>query len=68
MAVDSNGDLFIADTLNNVIREVIAVPTAAQAAAGLVAGDIVTLVGTGTAGSSGDGGVATAAQLNLPTV
>ena len=45
MAVDSSGDLFIADTGNNVIREVV------QAT-----GNIITVAGNGTAGYSGDGG------------
>jgi uncharacterized protein (TIGR03437 family) len=53
-AVDLNGNLFIADTSNNVVREVTS------------KGVITTIAGTGTAGSSGDNGPATAAQLNLP--
>jgi len=55
VAVDRSGNLFIADTGNNVIREVV------QAT-----GDIVTVAGTGTAGYSGDGGLATSAQLTGP--
>ena len=55
VAVDGAGNLFIADTDNNRIRRV-------AAATGL----ITTVVGTGTAGFSGDGGAATAAQLNFP--
>ncbi len=54
VAVDSSGDLFISDTQNDVVREVTA------------KGVISTIAGTGTAGSSGDGGAATSAQLNLP--
>jgi uncharacterized protein (TIGR03437 family) len=53
-AVDLNGNLFIADSSNNVVREVTS------------KGVISTIAGTGTAGSSGDNGPATAAQLNLP--
>ena len=53
-AVDAAGNLYIADTNNNVVREVNA------------KGVISTIAGTGTAGSSGDGGAATAAQLNAP--
>jgi uncharacterized protein (TIGR03437 family) len=53
-AVDLNGNLFIADTANNVVREVTS------------KGVISTIAGTGTAGSSGNNGPATAAQLNLP--
>ena len=56
VAVDSLGDLFIVDSLNNRIREV-------SAATGL----ITTVAGTGVPGSSGDGGQATAAELNFPT-
>jgi sugar lactone lactonase YvrE len=55
VAVDSGGDLFIADTNNNRIREVSA------------AGIITTVAGTGTAGFSGDGAAATAAELSGPT-
>ena len=55
VAVDSHGDLFIADTSNNVIREV----NGTTGAVSIVAGN-------GTAGSSGDGGAATSAKLNQP--
>ena len=55
VAVDSAGDLFIADTINNVIREVVK-----------ATGDIITVAGNGTAGYSGDDGPATAAELNDP--
>ena len=55
VAVDAAGDLFIADTGNNVIREVVK-----------ATGDIITVAGNGTAGYSGDGGPATAAELNGP--
>ncbi len=53
IAVSSTGDLYIADTNNNRIRKV-------------TGGIISTIAGTGTAGLSGDGGVATAAQINGP--
>ena len=55
VAVDSAGDLFIADTDNNVIREVVK-----------ATGDIITVAGNGTAGYSGDNGPATAAELDSP--
>ena len=55
VAVDSAGDLFIADTGNNAIREV-----------NLSTGVITTVAGNGTAGYSGDGGPATAAELDYP--
>src|SRR5262249_17277988 len=54
-AVDSAGDLFIADVSSNVIREVVA-----------ATGDIITVAGDGKAGYSGDNGPATAAALNGP--
>ena len=52
MAVDAAGDLFIADTCNNCIREV-----------NHATGVITTVAGNGTCGFSGDGGQATAAEL-----
>jgi streptogramin lyase/sugar lactone lactonase YvrE len=55
VAVDSVGDLFIADTGNNVIREVVK-----------ATGDIMTVAGNGIAGYSGENGPATAAELNVP--
>ncbi len=55
IAVDQAGDLFIADTFNNAIREV------------TPAGIISTVVNsTGKKGSSGNGGPAAAAELNTP--
>ena len=54
--VDGQGNIFIADTENSVIREVSA-----------SAGTILTVAGTpGTTGFSGDGGAATSATLDLP--
>ncbi len=55
IAVDSAGDVFIADLGNNVIREVVA-----------ATGEIITVAGDGIAGYSGDGGPATTAELNAP--
>ena len=56
VAVDKSGDLFIADSANNVVREVNAQTD-----------DITTIAGNGTAGYSGDGGPATAAELSDPS-
>ena len=56
VAVDSSGNIYIADTHNNVIREVLA-----------TTGIISTIAGTGVAGYSGDSSTATAAMLNHPT-
>ena len=55
VAYDSRGDLFIADTNNNVIREV------------STTGIVTTVAGNGLQGFSGDGGAATSAELNAPT-
>jgi len=54
LAVDQGGDLFIADTEDNVVREVTS------------DGTIKDVAGNGTAGSSGNGGPATAAELDNP--
>lgn len=53
--VDPAGNLYIADFLNNRVRKV------------TPGGVITTIAGTGTAGFSGDGGNATAAQLSFPS-
>jgi uncharacterized protein (TIGR03437 family) len=55
IAVDSSGDLFIADYNNQRIRLVDA------------SGTITTIAGTTGLGYSGDGGAATSAKLNYPT-
>ena len=54
VAVDTAGNVYIADRLNHRIRRVTA------------AGIITTFAGTGTASFSGDGGPATSATLNSP--
>ena len=54
VAVDSNNNIYIADTHNNRIRKV-------------SSGKISTIAGTGVAGYSGDGAAATAATLSYPT-
>jgi protein gp37 len=53
--VDSSGNIFLADTDNSVIREVVA-----------STGNIQTVAGNGTAGFFGDGNPATGAHLNDP--
>jgi len=55
VALDSAGNLYIADTQNHRIR---------MLAPG---GAISTIAGTGNAGFSGDGGAAAAAELNAPS-
>jgi len=54
VAVDSSGNIYIADNSNCRIRKV------------NTSGIISTIAGNGTPGFSGDGGLATAAQLNYP--
>ena len=54
IAVDSAGNLYIADELNSRIRKVDA------------SGVITTVAGNGVAGFFGDGGAATAAEINHP--
>lgn len=53
LSLDSSGNLYIADSANARIRKV-------------SAGIITTVAGNGTTGSSGDGGLATAANLFYP--
>lgn len=55
VAIDGAGNLYIADSGNNAIRKVT-----------LSTGIITTVAGNGTPGSAGDGGPATAANLNNP--
>jgi len=54
LAFDSQGNLYIADTLNHSIRRVDR------------SGVVTTVAGTGEPGNSGDGGPGTAARLNSP--
>jgi hypothetical protein len=65
VAVDRAGDLVIADSGDNRIR-VVAKRTGRFYGQAMTAGDIYTVAGTGVPGASGDGGPATAAQLNFP--
>jgi uncharacterized protein (TIGR03437 family) len=54
LAVDSKGNLYIADTANHRVRVI-------------SGGNISTVAGNGTAGTSGDKAAATSANLNSPT-
>ncbi len=65
VAADANGNLLIADTLNSRIRAV-AGSTGTFYGQAMTAGDIYTIAGNGTAGFSGDGGPATAAEYRFP--
>jgi len=53
-AVDAAGNTYVVDNANNVIRKINS------------SGIITTIVGTGVAGYSGDGGLATNARINYP--
>ena len=57
VAFDSAGNLYIGDYSNSRVRKV-----------NVTTGTITTVAGNGTAGYSGDGGLATSAQLNGPEV
>jgi len=65
VAEDSMGNLYIADYKGQRIRVVAAV-TGTLLGVSVTAGDIYTVAGNGTQGYSGDGGVATSAELNTP--
>jgi len=54
LAVDSSGNVYIADTYNHRIRKID------------TSGKINTIAGTGVIGYSGDGGAATSAKINYP--
>lgn len=54
VAVDASGNVYVADTGNNRVREI------------SPGGAITTIAGNGTEGYSGDGGSATNAELNSP--
>src|SRR5579863_3326868 len=54
IAIDSSGNMYIADSGNNRIRKI-------------SNGTITTVAGNGTAGYTGDKGAATSAELNNPT-
>ena len=54
VAADAAGNIYVADTGNNVVRRV------------SKAGAIAAFAGNGTAGSNGDGSAATGAQLSAP--
>ncbi len=55
VAVDAAGNLYVADTGNNLIRAV------------TTKGIIITIAGNGSEGYSGDGGLASSATLSSPT-
>jgi len=71
VAIDKNGNLFIADYSNQQIRIVSCATVTSTGGActpnsGQTAGDIYTIAGDGTAGYNGDSKVATSAELYSP--
>lgn len=60
LAIDADGALYFADTLNHRIRRVV------FTSADFSTGDVTTIAGVGIAGFSGDGGPATEAEINFP--
>jgi sugar lactone lactonase YvrE len=54
LAIDVQGNVYVGDQFNHVVRRI------------EKSGIVTTVAGTGQAGSSGDGGPATRAQLNYP--
>jgi sugar lactone lactonase YvrE len=54
VAIDAAGNIYVADTINNAVRQI------------TTKGVISTFAGTGTAGFSGDGSAANKGQLNAP--
>lgn len=65
VAVDSVGDIIIADPSNHVVWEVAEGSTASGLK--IPAGTILTIAGTNVGGYSGDGGLSGLAQLDFPT-
>ena len=66
VAFDTSGDIAVADWYNNVIRFV---PASSGTHYGqtMIAGNIYTVAGDGSAGSSGNGSAATSAELDGPS-
>ena len=65
VTADAAGNLLIADTFNQRVR-VVAVGTGTFYGQAMIAGDIYTIAGNGTAGFSGDRGPASKAELRNP--
>ena len=63
--MDGTGNLYISDWGNNRIREV-PVATGTQRGQSMTKNDIYAIAGNGTAGTAGDGGLATSGELNGP--
>jgi trimeric autotransporter adhesin len=66
VAVDGAGNLLITDSENDRVR-VVAAATGSYYGVAMTADDVYTVAGDGVFGWSGDGGPATAAELDYPT-
>jgi hypothetical protein len=65
VSADAAGNLVISDQSNSRVR-VVATSTGTFYGQAMMAGDIYSVAGNGTAGFTGDGGPATSAELNIP--
>jgi hypothetical protein len=65
VAVDQTGNVIVADTFDNRIR-VVAATTGVFYGQSMTVGHIYTIAGDGTPGYQGDGGPATAAEIDFP--
>jgi hypothetical protein len=70
VALDSSGDLYIADTTDNMVAMIANAMCSSSCLMGLAStttGDIYAIAGTGTAAYTGDGGGAATTALNAPS-
>ena len=70
VAVDSSGNLYIADTTDNMVATIANSTCSSSCLMGLASttvGDIYAIAGTGTASYAGDGGGAATTTLNAPS-
>ena len=69
VAIDGAGNLYIADTYNRRVRFVCMQPSSSCATpfGAVLPGNITTVAGSGTSGYTGDGGVATSAEMITPS-
>lgn len=67
VALDTTGNLYIADTGNDRVRAICGAPGNTIFGVACTAGNIQTVAGNGSAGFLGDGGLATSAELNSPS-
>ncbi len=67
IAIDANGNVYVADAGNSVIRVIVTQSTPLTLAGQQIpSGEIQVIAGNGTAGFTGDGVAATSTSLNIP--